>query len=89
MMCVSFPRVVGVDDCSPQGVFGRGEEDWLMTTRHGGLVGGPAHRVGRPAGDPRDVVTLQAAHHGRLPVDCGRRVALLAMVVVSPSKHLT
>ena len=60
-----------------------------MAAGHGGLVGGPAHRVGGAAGHPRDVVTLQPADHGRLPVDGGRGVALLAVVVVAPGEHLT
>ena len=54
-----------------------------------GEVGGcPGNGMWGPAGNPRDLVALQALHQGRFAVDGGGGVALLAMVIVAPRIHL-
>lgn len=44
--------------------------------------------MGGAAGHPGDLLTLQTLHQGGLAVHCGGAVALLAVVVVTPRKHL-
>lgn len=50
---------------------------------------GPRHAVRRPASHPRDLLAFQALHECGLPVNRGRAIALLAMVIVTPSVHLS
>lgn len=49
----------------------------------------PGHAVRRAAGHARDLLALQALHEGGLPVDGGRAVALLAVVIVAPGVDLS
>lgn len=49
----------------------------------------PRHTVRRPASHPRDLLAFQALHERGLPINCGRAIALLAMVIVTPSVHLS
>ena len=52
-------------------------------------VGGcPGDTVGGATGDLGDLVALEAMDKRWFPVHCGRTIALLAVVVVTPCIHL-
>ena len=52
------------------------------------VLGCPADGVGGATGHTAHLDALQPVHKGRLPVDAGPPVALLAVVVVAPGKYL-
>ena len=49
---------------------------------------GPGYAVARATRHPRDMVAIETLYQQRLSVDVSTAVTLLAVVVISPRKHL-
>ena len=79
----------GITSCAgSKRVLGRWKRDWFGRSGTRGLGSRPGNTMRWATGNPGDFDAFQSLDQSRPPIDSGAAIALLAVVVITPSKDL-